>query len=164
MIVNKINSKSRKYEMISHQDQAWRELMKNLLLSVWLLIFDRNSISLKFIPRKSTFRQKVLSLLSLTPSGKYITARVTCRVDYSTLRLDMDKPSWGPTNRETVRRNLPLIWPLTVFRVFKNTNFEKSWFRWPRQGFDEYSGFETHNRSGTVSRCAEMPGTWSGVL
>ena len=129
--------KSRKYEMISHQDQAWRKLMKNLLLSVWLLILDRNSISLKFIPRKSIFWVKVVLLLSIYPSGQYITIRVTPRVDYSTLRLDMDKPLWGPTNREKVWRILPLIWPLTVFKIFKNSNFEKSWFRWSRQGFEE---------------------------
>ena len=76
--------------------------MKNLLLSVWLLILDRNSISLKFIPRKSIFWVKVVLLLSIYPSGQYITIRVTPRVDYSTLRLDMDKPLWGPTNREKV--------------------------------------------------------------
>ena len=95
--------------MISHQRQARRKLMKNLLLSVWLLILDRNSISLKFIPRKSIFWGKVVLLLSIYPSGQYITIRVTPRVDYSTLRLDMDKPLWGPTNREKVRRILPLI-------------------------------------------------------
>ena len=152
------------HAMISHQDQTWRKLMKNLLLSVWLLTLDRNSISLKFTSRKSTFWQRSVCHLSLITSVRHTTTRVTCRVDYSTLRLDMCKPSWGPTNREKVWRILPLTWPLTVFRTFKNSNFEKSWFRWPRQGFDEHSEFETHKRSGTMSRCAEMSGTWSEVL
>ena len=58
---------------------------------------------------------------------------VTCRVDCLTLRVDMDKPYRGPTNRETFQRFLPLIWPLTVFQIFKNSNFEKSWIWWPRQ-------------------------------
>ena len=71
---------------------------------------------------------------------------------------------WGPTNRETIRRILPLIWPLTVFWIFKNSNYEKPWFWWPRQGDDEYSEFDVFKRSRVMNRCAGMSGTWSGVL
>ena len=42
----------------------------------------------------------------------------------------MDKPFWGPTNRETIRRILtliwPLRWPLTVFWFSKIQKFKLS--------------------------------------
>ena len=39
-------------------------------------------------------------LLSSSPSNECGIVYVTCVVDFSTLRVCMDKPSWGLTNRE----------------------------------------------------------------
>ena len=38
--------------------------------------------------------------VSVTPSKECVIVYVTCTVYISTLRVDMDKPSWGPTNWE----------------------------------------------------------------
>ena len=59
---------------------------------------------------------------------------------------------------------LPLIWPLTVFWIFKNSNFKNSWIWWSRQGVDEFSRFEACKRSGMMRRCAQMSWTWSGLI
>lgn len=40
----------------------------------------------------------------------------------STLRVDIDKPYWGPINQERIWGILPLTWPLTVFWIFKYSN------------------------------------------
>ena len=106
-------------------------------------------------------------LLSGTPSRECMITCVicvTCRVTCSTLRVVMDKPSWGPINRETIERILPLIWPLTVLKEFKNSNLEKPWICWPRQHIHENSVFKRPNRSGVMRTCGRMSGTWSEVV
>ena len=79
----------------------------------------------------SEFSCELGTLLSSHPSTlvveRMITC-VTCTVTCSTLRVVMDKPSWGPINRETIERILQLIWPLTVLKEFKNSNLENDEF------------------------------------
>ena len=99
-----------------------------------------------------------------TPVDEVVIICVTFRVDCSTLRVDIDKPSWDPINQETIQGILPLRWPLTVFWIFKNSNFEKSWIWWPRQGIRELSEFEACKRSGVMRWCEQMSGTCSEVL
>ena len=54
--------------MICHHLQAWRELMKNWLISIWLLILNRNPISDLKTRDLEVKSLKVVSWLSLTPS------------------------------------------------------------------------------------------------
>ena len=58
------------------------------------------------------FLMNSVPLLSVTPSRECTITCVicvTCIVTFSTLRVVMDKPSWGPTNRGPIERILPLI-------------------------------------------------------
>ena len=67
----------------------------------------------RFLKSKSGFSQKlnqkrVPVMVELTVEG-VVNICVTFRMDSSTPRVDMDKPSWGPTNRETIQRILTFI-------------------------------------------------------
>ena len=148
--------------------QAERNLMKNwwFLIDLSMSSRDHDTILWKIVRFHELYNSDDESTpcVSVHPSKECVIVYMTCTVYISTLRVDMDKPSWGPTNRETKWRNLPLIWPLTVFWIFKNSNYEKSWFWWPRQGDNEHSHFEASKRSGAMSRCGKMSETWSEVI
>ena len=102
------------------------------------------------------FNEKVVCRLSVTDSTGDINTWSTSQIDFSTQSECMDKPFWGMINRETISRILPRIWPLTVFWMLKNSNFENSWIWWPRQGVNEFSRFECCKRSRVMCRCAQM--------
>ena len=110
------------------------------------------------------FSPKFGRKFSKSPSSMSTNTYLTLQIDFSIQSDCMDKPSWGVTNWETIERNLPLIWPLTVFWIFKNLNFKNSWIWWSRQGVDEFSRFEACKRSGMMRRCAQMSWTWSGLI
>ena len=102
------------------------------------------------------FVEMLVCRLSVTDSRVGINTWSTSQIDFSTQSECMDKPFWGMINRETISRNLPRIWPLTVFWIFKNSNFENSWIWWLRQGVNKISRFEYCKRSRVMRRCAQM--------
>ena len=107
---------------------------------------------------------KVVSRFNWTPSTRCTIVCVSCRVDCSTFRVDMDKPPRGPTNREKIQKNLPLQCICNNPRPFLFRFPEKSWFWWSRQGVHQYSGFEVLKWSRAMSRCGKMSETRSEVV
>ena len=83
------------------------------------------------------FQWKVPLLLSLSPSTGDANTWSTSQVDFSTLNMYMDKPSWCLINRETIQKNLPLKFVCNNPRPFLFQFPEKSWFWWSRQVGDD---------------------------
>ena len=83
--------------------QAWRKLIKNwwFLIDLCTLtsgheIMNWNSLGFH---ETSDFGENSLCWLSRSPSRSCIITCVTCIVNYLTLRVSMDKPSWCMINR-----------------------------------------------------------------
>ena len=111
-----------------------------------------------------TFVLKSVPLLSLTPSTRGIDIWSTSKVDFSTYNRYMDKPYWCPTNRETFQKKLPLhefvTTPVTFNCILtKNHDFDDL-----AKDLVNILNLMCLKRFGVISKCAEMSGTWSGVL
>ena len=61
-------------------------------------------------PENIWFWSKFSSVFSSSTSARDANTWATSQVDFSTHVRYMDKPSWGPTDREKVQTNLPLKW------------------------------------------------------
>ena len=80
---------------------------------------------MRFLKSKSGFSQKlnqnrVPVMVEPTVEG-VINICVTFRMDSSTPRVDIDKPSWGPTNRETIQKKLRLHYGYIEFVTTSGT-------------------------------------------
>ena len=108
-------------------------------------------------------RESVLQL-SWYPSRIGVDIWPTSPVDSWTYNGYMDKPSWCPTNWETLQQFYRWNGFVTTPVPF-NINFPKNRdFEWSRWEYDRYSRFEGFRRSRAMSRCGQMSETWSEVI
>ena len=113
-------------------------------------------------PSGSNFMSK--TVLRDFYSGMGVNTWSTSPVDFSTHSRYMDIPSWCPDNWETLQRFFRWNGFVTTPVPFYSNFHRKSRFWWSRQGDDKYSQFEASRRSGVMSRCGKMSGTWSEVV
>ena len=84
----------------------------------FLHLYSFSLFESEMCPRKGWNPSTVLFMYNLTTCVDFI-------MNFSTHRVVMDKPSWGPTNREVIPKDLPLHWVCNNPRRFY-LNFSKN--------------------------------------
>ena len=80
-------------------------------LMIFVVVIDIQSKSKNLGSSRTGFLKishEMVSLLSSTHSTVHVNTWSTSQVDFSTHSRYMDTPSWFPTNREKIQKNLPL--------------------------------------------------------
>ena len=92
-----------------------------------------------------------------TTCSSVLRRYASCRVDFWTLRVDMDKPSWGPINREKVQNNL------TLKLICNNPRHFLFQFPWKITKDHDFDDRDNPFRKILNLVCSNGPGWWGGA-